>query len=230
MNSLLNVPFRVPFDQIEAKDVGPAVDALLVEAKQRIADLARDDFGPRTFANTLEELDRASQGLDRALAVVRHLENVATTPELRAAYNEVEPKAMEFYSSIPLNDGLWRAVQAVEAAHEMLDPTRRRFLKKTYDGFRRAGAELSAEGKKELQELDIELSKITTKFGENVLDATNEFESYIETESGLAGLPPSAVAAARQSAEKKGKPGWRFTLQGPSYTAVMTYLNDAKVR
>ena len=108
-----------------------------------------------------------------------------------------------------------------------LTGTRRRFLTKTIDNFRRHGADLDAEGKARLEAIDIELATVTTKFSQNVLDSTNAFELVIADEAGLAGLPPSAVAAARASAEQKGLAGWRFTLQAPSYTPVMTYLDDA---
>ena len=81
--------------------------------------------------------------------------------------------------------------------------TRQRFLKKTIDSFRRHGAELDPAGKKRLDEIDVELATLTTKFGENVLDSTNEFELVIDDESKLAGLPPSAIAAARAAPLKK---------------------------
>ena len=90
--------------------------------------------------------------------------------------------------------------------------------------------DLDPEGKKRLEELDVELTKLTTKFSENVLDSTNAFEFATENESGLAGLPPSAMTAARERAERKGRAGWLFTLQAPDYTAVMTYLDDPAIR
>src|SRR5207248_3134124 len=76
----------------------------------------------------------------------------------------------------------------------------------------------------------VDLSKWTTKFSENVLDSTNAWELVISDEASLAGLPPSAVAAARQSAEAKGVEGWRFTLQAPSFTPAITYIHDAGIR
>ena len=105
-----------------------------------------------------------------------------------------------------------------------------RFLKKTIDSFRRHGADLDAAGKKRLSEIDVELSIICTKFGQNVLDATAQFEYVIDNEQALAGLPAAAAAAARQSAEALGVEGWRFTLQQPSYLAILTYLDDSAVR
>src|SRR5204862_4765296 len=89
---------------------------------------------------------------------------------------------------------------------------------------------LDAEGKRRLEEIDVELTQITTRFGENVLDSTNAFELVITRETDLAGLPPSALASARASAARKGLEGWRFTLQAPDYFAVMTYLDDSAVR
>ena len=230
-NPLLELPFRVPFDQIRAEHVQPAVEELLREARQRIDALAADPQ-PRTFDNTLAALDTITEPLDEAMAVVRHLESVATYPELRAAYNAVQPEVAAFYSGIPLHAGLWQAIQTYSKTEEAgaLAGARRRFLTKTVDTFRRHGADLDSAGKARLEAIDIELATVTTKFSENVLDATNAFELVIAEEAGLAGLPPSAVAGARESASQKGLAGWRFTLQAPSYTPVMTYLNDGDIR
>jgi oligopeptidase A len=182
----------------------------------------------------MEPLDKLGERLDYAVGITRHLEAVATTPELRAAYNAVQPPVSEFYSSLPLNQALWRAVQTYATSEEArnLSGTRKRFLEKTVDNFRRHGAELDPAGKQRVSEIDVELSKLTMRFSENVLDSTNEFELVIADEKKLAGLPESAVAMARASAASKGlqEPSWRFTLQAPSYIALMTYLADAQIR
>ena len=158
---------------------------------------------PRSFANTMLALENSTENLDYALSVVRHLESVATTPELRAAWNVVEPEASAFYSQIPLNEGIWKQLRAYAETDEAkaLAATRRRFLTKTLDSFKRHGAELDPAGKKRMAEIDVELTRVTTKFSENVLDSTNAFELIITDEAKLAGLPPSAIAAARQNAE-----------------------------
>ncbi len=177
-------------------------------------------------------LESATENLDYAVGVVRHLEGVATSPELRAAWNAAEPGVTAFYSQIPLNEGLWKRLQryAETAEAKSLTGPGKRFLIKTLDSFRRHGAELDAAGKAHLAQIDVELSKITTKFSENVLDSTNSFELVITDESQLAGLPPSARDAARQSAGLKGQTGWRFTLQSPSYIPAVTHLDDAGIR
>ena len=230
-NPLLDIRFQIPFDSIRAEHVQPAIDELLADARARLEAIAAET-APRTFENTMGALDRMTERLDFAMSVVKHLESVATYPELRAAHNAVQPKVSAFYSGIPLHDGLWKAVQQFAATDEAkaLTGARKRFLTKTIQDFRRHGAELDTAGKKRLEELDVQLSQLTTKFAENVLDSTNEFELVVTEEATLAGLPPSAVAAARASAESKRLKGWRFTLQAPSYVAVMTYLDDAAIR
>jgi oligopeptidase A len=230
-NPLVKINFRIPFDEIKAEHVEPAIDELLADAQNSLDQIVASSE-PRTFANTLLALEEVTETLEYAMNIVGHLEGVATYPELREAYNKVQPKVSAFYSGIPLNAGLWLQVKAFAETEEALGlkATQARFLKKEVDGFRRSGADLDDAGKARLTEINVELARRTTKFSENVLDATNAFEYYIEDEAGLAGLPASAVDAARQSAESKGREGWRFTLQAPSLVAVLTYLDDAAVR
>jgi oligopeptidase A len=230
-NPLLSMKFRVPFDEIRAAHVEPAVASLLADARARLESLASDP-ADRTFENTLRALDLLTEPLDYTMGVVRHLESVATYPELRAAFNAVQPEVSAFNTGIPLHQGLWKAIKAFAATPEAgaLAGLRRRFLQKTMDTFRRHGADLDPAGKKRLEEIDVELARVTTKFSENVLDSTNAFEMMITDERELAGLPPSAMASARQSAERKGREGWRFTLQAPDYFAVMTYLANPAIR
>ena len=173
-----------------------------------------------------------TEPLDYAMGVVRHLESVATYPELRAAFNAAQPEVSAFYTGIPLDAGLWRNIKAYAASAEaaQLTGARRRFLHKTIESFRRHGADLEPAGKKRLEEIDVELTQITTRFAENVLDSTNAFELILTDPADLAGLPPTAVASARESAQRKGLEGWRFTLHAPDYFAVMTYLDQSDIQ
>ncbi len=230
-NPLLVERSPFPFDQVKAEHVEPAVALLLEQMKTRLAELA-GTATPRTYSDVLLGLDTFSEPLDFAMSIIGHLESVATYPAFRAAYNAVEQPVSEFHTSIPLNADLWAAIKAVEKSTppESLAPVDRRFLAKTVSRFRRAGADLDPAGKIRLEELNVALTKATTKFSQNVLDATNAYELVLTEESRLAGLPPSAVTAARESAKSKGREGWRFTLQAPSYIAVMTYLDDRSTR
>jgi oligopeptidase A len=231
MNPLLSIQTPIPFDQIRAEHVEPALDELLREARVAIDAIAAQ-AGPRTYESTLAALDAATEKVEYAMGVVRHLEAVTTYPELRAAHNAVEPKVSEFYSRIPLHEELWSCLKAYAETADAASLTgvRKRNLEKTLDYFRRHGADLDAAGKARLAAIDVELAELTTKFSQHVLDATNAYDEVWTDEEQLSGLPESAVEAAAASAKAKGKEGWRFTLQAPSYIALMTYLDNPATR
>ena len=230
-NPLIQVGFEIPFDQIEAAHVEPAIDELLAKARSAVDAIVTDD-APRSYANTLLAVEQATEMLERASTVVGHLESVASSEELRTAYNATHPKVSAFWSELAMNDGLYQAIVAFAQTEEAaaLPATEKRFLKKTLDDFRRHGAELGPQDKAKLGEIEIELTKLTTKFSQNVLDETNAFELLVSDESKLAGLPESAKQAAAQNARSKGLGGWRFTLHAPSMIPVLTYLDDASIR
>ncbi|MEI9938535.1 MAG: M3 family metallopeptidase [Pseudomonadota bacterium] len=230
-NPLLDLTFPIPFDAIREEHIEPAVRTRLAEAHEAIDAIAAST-GPFSYESTLGALENASEKLDLVMSLVEHLEGVSTTPSLRAAYNAVLPDVSAFGSGIPLNPGLWRALSEFEKTSEAanLDPIRRRLMETTLADFRRSGAQLDDEKKERLKAIDGELSLITTRFGQNVLDSSNEFEILIEDEAALVGLPESAKAAARDSAEQKDKLGYRFTLQAPSIIPVLTYSADPALR
>jgi oligopeptidase A len=230
-NPLLYLTRPLPFDRIRAEHVEPAVHALLAETRQRLQELANTS-APYRYESTLAEFERATERLEVAMSLVEHLESVATTPALRAAYNAVLPDVSALWSSIPLDPGLWRVLNEFSQTSEAkaLDATRARLLHKTLADFKRSGAELASDKKQRLQAIDGELSLLTTRFSQNVLDSTNEFELLLADEASLSGLPESAKAAARENAQSKQKPGFRFTLQAPSLIALLTYADDRGIR
>src|SRR5690606_14307774 len=230
-NPLTRPSTTIPFGLIRPEHVVPAVDELL-ERAQAALDAIASQSGPRSYEDTLGALERATEPLEYAMGVVEHLEAVATTPALRDAYNAVLPKVSAFWSSIALHEGLYAALKSFAETEEAkaLTGPRARLLQKTLADFRRHGAELDASGKARLQEIDQELSQLTTRFSQNVLDSTNAFERWVSEPAELAGLPESARAAARDSAAAKGRDGWRFTLQAPSVVAVLTYADDRRLR
>lgn len=230
-NPLRSLHAEIPWTTIDAAHVVPAVDALLEDARKHVAAIGAGDGAD--YASVLGTLEQVLEPLSRAMAVVSHLDGVASTPELRQAYGHVRPKVAELFAGLPLDPALYarlKAAKATETARGTLDPVRTRHLDKTLDEFRRHGAELDAAGKKRLSEIDVALAQLTHEFSNHVLDATNAFELMVEDETKLAGLPASARQMARAAAEAKGKPGFRFTLQAPSVIAVLTYLDDAATR
>lgn len=228
-NPLLELPRPLPFDRVQAEHVVPAIRAWLERAEQRLARLGEHTA---TYESTLGELEASCEGLELAMGIVEHLESVANSPELREAYNAVLPDVTAFWSSIPLRENVWQALATLAASPEaqQLEPTRKRLLDKTLADFRRNGATLDADGKQRLSAIDRELGLLTTKFSQNVLDSTNAFELVLDDPSSLAGLPDSAIEAARASAAAKGKEGYRLTLQAPVLIPVLTYADDGKLR
>jgi len=229
-NPLLNLGFEIPFNRIKPEHIEPAIHSLIAEAEEEFQAIVRVS-GERTYANTLGALDRLGERLQRAFRVVAHLESVRSTPELRQAYNATLPLVTAFYSKIQLSSELYATLKAYAATAEAqrLSPTKQRFLQLTLDAFRREGADLPPEKKARLEAINTRLAELTSKYSQNVLDSTAAFELYLE-EHQLAGLPNSARQAARQSAQAKGREGYRFTLQAPSYLALMTYLDDPAIR
>ena len=230
-NPLLEKSYRIPFDRIKAEHVEPAMAQLLVEAKAK-RDAYVSNSAPRTYANTMTAFEDIVEDLSQTMGIARHLEGVASTPALRAAVTAVLPKYAAFTASIPLDKKIYARIKEFAATPEAqsLTGARKRFLTLTLDEFRRSGAELGDADKDKLRAMSVEMSKLRKQFSDNVLDATNAFEIVIKEDTLLAGLPESARAAARESAKRKGVEGWRFTLQEPSFRAVMTNLDDAGIR
>ena len=229
-NPLLTVAFEIPFDRIRAEHVEPAIDRLISEANEQIDSLV--EAGARTYDNTLGALESATEPLEWASGVVSHLESVATYPEWRAAFQRVQPKISEFWSNLLLDARLWRVLKEFDntADAKELTGARKRHLTKVVAEFRRQGAELDPAGKKRVGDINVELAELTTKFSQNVLDATNSYEWVVEDEKRLEGLPDSAKEAAAEAAKSKGLDGWRFTLQAPSFIPLITYLDDPTLR
>lgn len=201
---------------------------------QKIRDL---DASQVTFQNSVKALEQATATLDEAWGLVAHLDSVCNSEELRQAHNDILPAVSEFGAKIPLDSELWNSIQAFANSEDakQLEAIDRRLLEETIKDFREAGADLSIEKRNRIKELSSELAKITQKFSENVLDATNEWEMVVEDEDRLIGLPASALDAARQAAINKlgkdeGNDKWLFTLHMPSMLPVLQYLDDENLR
>jgi oligopeptidase A len=231
VNPLLTRHSEIPFDTLRPDQVVPAVEKLLASTTAELENIKRAS-APRTFNNTMRALDDLGVALDCAVGLVGHIENVATTPEWRAAYNHVLPVVSQFKSKIALDADLWAAIKEYSSSPEAtaLTGAKARFLKKTVDDFRRSGADLDDDSKSQLSAISTALSKVTNQFSQNVLDATNQFEFLATSLDQLKGLPESALALGKASADSKGVSGWRFTLQAPSFIPIMTYLEDRSLR
>ncbi|MEN9581606.1 MAG: hypothetical protein RJA70_4615 [Pseudomonadota bacterium] len=230
-NPLLSIQFNVPFDRITPEHVEPAIGVLLKQAELALEEIENCP-DPRDYGNTLGALDVATESLDTAMGVIGHLESVASTTDLRQAYNKIQPEVSAFYAGIVLRPKLWTAIKQFAKSDEAraLTGARKRYLKKTVDDFRRNGADLGEAGKERLRQISRELAELTSKFSQNVVDETAAFELLVATEEELRGLPEPAIAQAKADADAKGKSGYRLTLQAPSLIPVLNYLEDRSIR
>jgi oligopeptidase A len=236
-NPFLDDAFRIRWAAHTPELIGPAITDALADARAAIEAIAKVGAGDATFETTFLALEQATERLNFAWGKVTHLQSVADAPALREAHNAMLPEVSAFFASIPLNPGLWAALKAgaeSETGRAVTGPWAR-LREETLATFREAGADLPAEQRARLEAIEGELAQLTQKYSENTLDSTNAWQLVVEDEARLRGLPAHAVAAARESARKKGlgseeKPAWRFTLHGPSLEPVMLYAEDESLR
>jgi oligopeptidase A len=229
-NALLDFTDLPRFDLFQPSHVTPAIAQLLADARTTVAQLEQSEaIGWDEFVVPLEAV---TERLGRAWGVVGHLNAVVDTPELRATYNENLPKVTEFWTALGQNLKLFEKYKALQASAEYasLSAARKRIVDNAVRDFRLGGAELADDQKARFAEIQEQLAAWSTRFSENVLDATNAYELIIDDEALLAGLPDDVKQAAFASAEREGKNGWRFTLHFPSYFPVLQYANDRSLR
>ncbi len=231
MNPLLQEFNTAPFSKISAENYKPAIKIEIENTKKEIELIASNTATP-TFENTTVALDFTGQKLGRVTSVFFNLNSAETSDEIQKIAKEISPWLSEFKNDITLNEQLFKRVKSVYDLKESLTLTaeQRMLLEKQYKGFARNGANLNDSDKTELRKIDAELSKLSLQFGENVLAETNAFEMIITDENELSGLPESVQEAAKEIAESKGKEGWVFTLDYPSYIPFMTYAENRELR
>jgi oligopeptidase A len=229
-NPLLENHELPPFSRIRPEHVEPAIRQLIERNRQAIDELlAASDF--YTWDNLLRPIEALEDGLSRAWSPVTHLNSVLNSDALREAYNRCLPLLSEYNTWINQHAGLYAAYKQIAEGEGFaeLDEAQRTTLEHALRDFRLAGVALPAEEKQRYGDLQRRLSENGSRFAENVLDATNAW-SREATADELAGLPATALANARQAAEQAGREGYLITLDFPSYHAVLTYCDDARLR
>jgi len=233
VHPFLKDDFLFDWSQLKPAAIEPDIREALRRARANI-DAFKKLSGPAlTYGNVLLGFEAATRELGRGWGLVTHLDAVLNSPDLRSAYNALLPDVTAFYTSLTLDAEIWAVFKAYAATAEAkaLTGVRRRFLEETMADFQENGADLPLAQKQRLAELNAALAAKTQKYSENVLDSTNDWEHYVTDEARLAGLPASALAAAKQSATAKGRPeAWRFTLHQPSVFPVLQYAQDDDLR
>ena len=233
-----DTPYGVPaFDKVELRHYLPAFKAAIAANQAEIDAIVNNPEAP-TFENTVAALDRSGLLLERVVGVFYNVLEADGSDEMDAIANEVAPMLSDFQDGIVLNEALFARIKAVYEAETSKGESRltdeeMRLLTETYKNFVNNGANLPAEQKERLKEINQELALLSLQFGQNVVAETNSEDSkvFVTDEAQLEGLPESAKAAAKELAEADGRPdAWLFVPKRTSFTPVLQYCSNRELR
>ena len=230
-NPLLYLAGLPKFNELQPEHVGPALDSLLADGRVLIESLSTSFDVPtwQNFALKLEDLD---EKVSRAWSQVGHLNAVMNSPELREAYNDNLAKLTDFYSDLAQDERLYAKYRTIHTSAEFknLNQAQQKIIANEVRDFKLGGAELANEQKIRFKAISEELSKLASKFEENVLDTTNEYALYMEDVAELAGMPEDVLQTALEAAKADDKVGYKFTLHFPSYLPALQYADNRALR
>ena len=225
-NPLLDFSDLPLFDQIQPEHVGPALDQLLAQANAALENVTQPNF-PAQWTAISKALDVSAEQLGRAWGAVSHLNSVADTPALRAAYNEALPRVTEFWTRLGADERLYAKYKAIDSAS--LNPEQRQAHTLAMRNFVLSGADLVGAAKERFARIQERQAEISQKFSENALDATDAF-AYYATAEELDGVPADVQQTALTAAKAEGKDGYKLTLKMPCYLPVMQFATPSALR
>ncbi|WP_108508492.1 M3 family metallopeptidase [Polynucleobacter acidiphobus] len=219
------------YDAVRPEQIAPAIEHLLSVCESAVAK-AVDAKTPATWLDLVEPLEDATEQLGRSWGVVSHLNAVADTPELRAAYGAMLPKVTAFFASLGQNLALYQRYKELRnnSSFEALSVDQKKVIENSLRDFRLGGAELPDADKPRFAQIQDEQAILAKAFSDHVLDATDAFVHVVTSIDDLAGLPEDVIAAAADTAKQKGLEGWAFTLHFPSYYPVQQYAENRSLR
>ncbi|WP_101049002.1 M3 family metallopeptidase [Macromonas nakdongensis] len=225
-NPLLDLADLPLFDRIRPEHVVPAMEALLAAADSALETVTATDF-PADWGRMAQVLDVATDRLGRAWGAVGHLNAVADTPELRAAYNAALPQVTEFWTRLGADERLYAKYKAMDPAR--LTPEQTQAHRNAMRGFVLGGAELQGAAKERFAAIQERQAELSQKFSENALDASDSF-AYFATAEELDGVPADVLEATRAAAQAAGQDGHKLTLKLPCYLPVMQFARRRDLR
>jgi len=219
-----------PFAHIKPEHVEPAIDLILSENRQQLLMLL--DQKEVSWDNFVQPLEEMSDRLQRVWSPVSHMNSVVNSDELREAYNQCLPKLSDYSTELGQNEKLFQAYHNISTsdAFKVLEVAQQKIINNALRDFHLSGVDLAEDNKQRFKKIKQQLSKLKTQFEENILDATHAWHKQIDDEKDLSGLPDFAIGMSKQAAEQKKLQGWVFTLDAPSYMAVMMYADDRNLR
>ena len=230
-NPLLYFSGLPRFDQVQPAHVTPAMDSLLGAGRELLESLAASQDAP-TWVNFARPLEDMEEHIGRAWSQVSHMNAVVNSPELREAYNENLPKLTAFYADLSQDERLYARFRALHASTEFatLNSAQRKIVENELRDFRLGGAELPEAQKARFKQIQEELSGLSARFEENLMDTTNAYAHFVENKQELEGIPTDTLQTAQEAAQQDNKPGWKFTLHFPSYMPVLQYAENRALR
>ncbi|MCE7916150.1 MAG: M3 family peptidase [Nitrosomonas sp. PRO5] len=233
-NPLLDFSTLPRYEEIRNEHITPAMDELLRDCRAVVNRVKNATESP-DWQDFVQPVVDANERLSRAWGQIAHLNAVMNNPELREIYNANLPRITQYYAELSQDPVLFEKFRQLRAdpAFNDLSQARRKIVDNQLRDFHLGGAELPLEDKARFMQIQEELSALSSKFNDNLLDATNAFSLFIENRDELAGIPEDVLQAAREAATKDTSitvPGWKFTLHAPSYLPVMQYADNRSLR
>ncbi|WP_415899639.1 oligopeptidase A [Neptuniibacter sp. QD48_11] len=230
-NPMLEPQLLPAFSQIKPDQIEAAIDQLLADSRATVERILQELSLP-SWDSLVAPLEEMNDRLAKAWSPVSHMNSVVNSDELRDAYNACLPKLSQYWTEMGQHQGLYQAFNQLAESEQFtqLSEAQQKVVNNTLRDFRLSGIALNPEEQQRYAELQQKLSELTTKFSENVMDASDDWSKLLTSESDLAGLPPMALAAAKQMAAAKEQEGWLVTLDFPSYLATITYADDRELR
>ncbi len=226
-----------PFERIQATHVVPAISQILEELKTELAHIFAN-LTP-TWTGLVEPLTQLEERLGWSWGIVGHLMGVKNSPELRQAYETVQPEVVKFYNQLSQSQPLYQGLCALQQSinWDELAPAQQRVVEAAIRDAKLSGVGLTGATRERFNQIQLELAELSTKFSNNVLDATKAFQLKLTTKAEIEGLPPSSLSLAAQAAQAAGsknataKTGpWVITLDYPSYVPFMKYSSNSQLR
>jgi len=226
-----------PFNEIEAEQVVPAMTQILQELDEGISKL-EENVTP-TWAGLVEPLTELEERLGWSWGIVGHLMSVQNSPELREAYETMQPEIIKFYNKLSQSKPLYEAFKGIKTSAEWdkLESAQQRIVESSIRDFELSGVGLEGEVRDQFNQIQLESAELSTKFSNNVLDATKAFKLELTDKQEVDGLPPSALGLMAQMAKAAGNEAatpengpWVVTLDSPSYVPFMKYATNRELR
>lgn len=225
---MLNLPH---FSTLQPAQIEQNISNMLDRHRQKLAELLAQPQ-PYTWENLLQPIEDMHDELNKTWSPFTHLHSVMENEELRAVYNRVLPMITAYQTEVSQNETLYQAIDAIreDIAFSKLTPAQQKIIDNDLRDFKLAGVHLPKETKTKLAELEIQMSELTTRFSEHLLDATHAFTLQVTDEKELDGLPQQAIQLAIENAQRKEMSGYVFTLDFPSYSTAIRFLKNRELR